>query len=836
MNNAAIGMILISSGGYAAGVFFPEQNRMLFPLILLVLAAGGYLANRKKNDQTARLFGVATVVNITWLASTYAQGLTLPMAERLAAIPSLSGWARRIPVIAALAPPLLLSTGITLVFVRQSQGEKMQARMRQITDAARQQGWIATLLSLGKTNTIIDLSYMDVEICKDVDTNEPVALTGKDRFLHTGIFGPTGCGKTSSIIKPMAYQDLQRIADGHKLGLTFIEPSGDLAEWVAEKCDKLNIPCVHVDPERPDTKKFNTMQGKDNDVAEATRAVLKSMFGKQEAFFATVQETMARNTVLLLKRIHGDHIDFTTVMRILRNTNELQQSVSLYKRIRGNDDLAEYFDAEVFGSMQDKLYQFAAGLRQQMADIGTNELLQRVMNGPSDIILDDHLERGGQVLAVNTAMGPLGKLGDVFGQFVMMHMQNAVFRRDGDEWTRTPHVLYVDEFPRYINPDFDRFLTLARKYRCAAVLALQNSSQLLKADSREFRETVLANTRNKIWFGGLPESDAKWVERECGMVEVIDTKKSFDHHPILPSVFPERVQESAKLEPRFHYTKVMELDSFHIIHKRIQNGRPMAPGEGVCSFIRENDKKKPVSPIRDALNRFRALEERMEAYTAQGGSQEEALDLLQETARLKGEVFRLDSMVREKNRWPWEKAASRVMEDIVRRAIDQLERWEQVLAMPAEPGEEKHEEVTTSEKEVAMASEAIIPEAQPIVFLDDDLAVGGPTSNTQPVPVVSSEAPAAPVPPIEPQKENVPQQKSTGAMPPVDVSQLKVGKRIPGWTCPLCGRSLILRNSKHGLFAGCSGFIETGCAGKTKLPKEMLEEIRRLQAAQTEGR
>lgn len=52
----------------------------------------------------------------------------------------------------------------------------------------------------------------------------------------------------------------------------------------------MDIPYIYSDPESPDLHRFNVMEGDMDDVAEATAAVLQSLFGKQEAFFQTVQE------------------------------------------------------------------------------------------------------------------------------------------------------------------------------------------------------------------------------------------------------------------------------------------------------------------------------------------------------------------------------------------------------------------------------------------------------------------------------------------------------------------------------------------------------------------
>ncbi|MBC7337540.1 MAG: TraM recognition domain-containing protein, partial [Clostridia bacterium] len=195
---------------------------------------------------------------------------------------------------------------------------------------------------------------------------------------------------------------------------------------------------------------------------------------------------------------------------------------------------SQFFRQELLGG-SGKMYEHILGLRLQLEDITGNALLQRVLMGKSDVNLDRHLEGGG-VLVVNTAMGRLGKLGDVFGQFVMMHFQNAVFRRPGDETTRPPHVLYVDEFSRYVNPDFERLLAIGRSFRCACVLALQTTSQLLLEERPAFRDIVLEDCRNKIVLALGSAEDAKRFAAEFGENLVVRRARTLKRDPVV--IFP----------------------------------------------------------------------------------------------------------------------------------------------------------------------------------------------------------------------------------------------------------------------------------------------------------
>ncbi|MGI9862923.1 type IV secretion system DNA-binding domain-containing protein [Moorella naiadis] len=411
----------------------------------------------------------------------------------------------------------------------------------------------------------------------DVQVAPGIIVKGEDRFLHTMIVGTIGTGKTSRTLKPMIWQDLQAIKAGERIGITVIEPKGDFSADVAEMARSLGIPVMYLNPEDPNSPRFNPLEGDAMTAAEIMRTVLQSLFGKQEAFFRQAQEVAARNTVLLLKAAYGDRVDIKRMAEALRNEEMLKACLDTVERKQGRSSLTEYFRQEVLGSNKEKMAQHTLGLRLQLEDITGNEMLNKVLVGKSDINLDKHLEGGG-VFVVNTAMGRLGKLGDVFGQFVMMHLQAAVFRRPGNEMTRPYHVLYVDEFPRYVNPDFERLLAIGRSFRCAAVLALQTTSQLLLESKPAFRDIVLENCRNKIILNLGSAEDAKRFAAEFGERLVVKRSRSYNRDSLIFLPLHENsIREDEKYEQRFNYTDMMEMPAFHGVVKVVVDGKPQPP-------------------------------------------------------------------------------------------------------------------------------------------------------------------------------------------------------------------------------------------------------------------
>jgi hypothetical protein len=415
---------------------------------------------------------------------------------------------------------------------------------------------------------------------------------GDDPFTHTIIFGPTRCGKTSTLLKPLIFQILLAKLRGIPVGLSVIEPKGDLARMVAEMSKEMELPYTYIDPDKEETDAFNPMIGDIDDVAEATVAVLQGLFGKQEAFFRTVQELSSRNVTKLLKELQGNDLDLMDVIQTLRDPELLEARVNLLEQRKGQSDLTQFFKAELLGTLRDQYYRFVIGLRAQLENITGNRHLKKIMSGRNSINIDEHFANGG-IFAVNTSMGKLRKAGDAFGQFVIMHLQSGTFRRPGTERTRVPHFLIVDEYSRYINPDVELFLSIAAEYRVAGVFATQSLGQLEmesgQISARAMKKAILTSCRNKIAFGGLSWEDAEEMAKEFGKKKIIMRQASYKTKMIMPNLYPSDFRDTEQEVFRFDPTFLMDgMPRFHFVYKLLQDGHPQPPALGKGQFIPKN--------------------------------------------------------------------------------------------------------------------------------------------------------------------------------------------------------------------------------------------------------
>ncbi|WP_157049096.1 type IV secretory system conjugative DNA transfer family protein [Syntrophomonas palmitatica] len=447
-------------------------------------------------------------------------------------------------------------------------------------------------------NQLSNTTHPDICICKN-KMGGPVILKGMDRYLHTLLIGVTGTGKTSALLEPMIWQDLKNYRAGKQLGITVVAPDSEFPNKIKKWCQGLGVPYYAVDLDDPNSNKFNPLEGDATTVSEIMRTVLRATFGDQEAFFAQAQELHAKNTMLLLKRLRGDNLNLMDVYRALMDIEGMQTLVEDYEEQYGEDVITEYFKKEAFGRNRDKLHQFAMGLRLQISDLLTNETIRNVLVGKSDISLDHVMSEGG-VLLFNTSLGKMGYMSRIFGQFLIMHIQNAVFRRPGTEFTRIPHYLYIDELPIYFNPELENLLNIGRKYRCACTFTIQGPSQLeIGKQGQATREKIMNGCRNKIILGVDSARDAKLLSETFGEQEKTEIKKNRKRFALLPDSYA----ETDKLKARFDYTKFLELPRWHGYVKLVQDGAALEPLEGIfehpAEFIarveRELQKNKRIS-------------------------------------------------------------------------------------------------------------------------------------------------------------------------------------------------------------------------------------------------
>ncbi|WP_422424525.1 DNA translocase FtsK [Bacillus sp. PSXD-155] len=334
-------------------------------------------------------------------------------------------------------------------------------------------------------------------------------------------------------------------------GVTVIEPSNDLCQKVFKLVQAHKIPAssiYYIDPTNPDTKNINILRGPVDKVAEVFAMVIQGLSESNNAFFEQAQRNHLKQHIYLLK-LHNPQKDVTfddlismydDVERVHRMHKLLKIQVEKlydfvqsgaasrdqkneYQIIKGidewfNNTICEKTDFQgepaVYKSGKyrgqpmhyDREEEYVKGLRNILKDLASNVLIRRVLFGKSDFDFDIHLEQGGILLA-NTAKGELAELSNVLGKFVLLSMQNAVFRRKPN--VLPYHHIIVDKFPDFIVRPFKEFPAQSRKYKVILTIASQTLSQLALDFTEQYMFTLLGSFRNKMIFGDVTPYDAK---------------------------------------------------------------------------------------------------------------------------------------------------------------------------------------------------------------------------------------------------------------------------------------------------------------------------------------
>lgn len=422
-------------------------------------------------------------------------------------------------------------------------------------------------------------------------------------------------------------------------GVTVIEPSNDLCQKVFKLVQAHKIPAssvYYIDPTNPDTKNINILRGPVDKVAEVFAMVIQGLSESNNAFFEQAQRNHLKQHIYLLK-LHNPQKDVTfddliemydDVERVHRMHKLLKVQVEKlydfvqsgaasrdqkneYKIIKGID---EWFDNTIREKMDfqgepavyksgkyrgqpmhyDREEEYVKGLRNILKDLASNVLIRRVLFGKSDFDFDVHLEQGG-ILLVNTAKGELADLSNVLGKFVLLSMQNAVFRREPN--VSPYHHIIVDEFPDYVVRPFKEFPAQSRKYKVILTIASQTLSQLALDFTEQYMFTLLGSFRNKMIFGDVTPYDAKIFS------DMFGEKEEFKEAESEQGISPMQENPVSRLGSTYQKTKEVVMSP----------GDIMAQGAFICAarIVQDNH----VQPVQQITSNFVPKEEFAQATT-----------------------------------------------------------------------------------------------------------------------------------------------------------------------------------------------------------------------------
>lgn len=198
------------------------------------------------------------------------------------------------------------------------------------------------------------------------------------------------------------------------------------------------------------------------------------------------------------------------------------------------------------------------------------------------------MEQGG-ILLVNTAKGELAELSNVLGKFVLLSMQNAVFRRKPN--VSPYHHIIVDEFPDFVVRPFKEFPAQSRKYKVILTIASQTLSQLALDFTEQYMFTLLGSFRNKMIFGDVTPYDAKIFS------DMFGEKEEFKEAESEQGISPMQDNPVSRLGSTYQKAKEVVMSP----------GDIMAQGAFICAarIVQDNH----VQPVQQITSNFVPKEE-----------------------------------------------------------------------------------------------------------------------------------------------------------------------------------------------------------------------------------
>ena len=315
------------------------------------------------------------------------------------------------------------------------------------------------------------------------------------------------------------------------LGLTLIAPDYEVVGHMIDVCKNFGLSYNIIDPNNQNSIGLNPFVYDDSSkIAITISSVLKAMYNTShsdvdEAYKEDIVMQAIENLVILLKEMYprmneGKLPNLEDMLKMFTNFELIEKMCEI---LAHNEDLKSkysiqlaYFKKNFYANSIGKsniekyLYTIISQLDNLLRIPGIKSIL---CNRHNNLDFDKMLANA-DVTFLCTRRGDLGATNHkAFGLFFLISMQNAVLRRPGNEKSRVPNFLYIDEFPDFICKATEPIFTMYRKYKVGTVISAQNLEQLNVSGAKQ---TILSNCASKIFTGGGVISELEWWSSEFG--------------------------------------------------------------------------------------------------------------------------------------------------------------------------------------------------------------------------------------------------------------------------------------------------------------------------------
>lgn len=352
---------------------------------------------------------------------------------------------------------------------------------------------------------------LDIYFAKNTygGTETKIGLTADERRRHVYILGATGTGKSTMLLS-MVEQDLKNYK-----GLCLIDPHGDLIEQALSVIPRERISdVVYFNPDdisypmginllelTPGLSSENAVREKEF-IAESIISVFHKIYS--DKYSGPRMEYILRNTI---------HTAFTVPDATLFTVYKLLINTSYRKGVtRGltDENLKDFWKYEFAKAGDYQKVKMISPITNKIGRFLFSPTAKRILEQGKSTINFDTILNEGKILLCNLSKGKIGEdNSEVFGVLIMAKIQLAALKRARMKpEDRKDFYLYVDEFQNFATQAFAQILSEARKYRLAAILAHQTTSQI---EENSLVNVTLANTGTVICFRTANPEDERMI-------------------------------------------------------------------------------------------------------------------------------------------------------------------------------------------------------------------------------------------------------------------------------------------------------------------------------------
>lgn len=473
-------------------------------------------------------------------------------------------------------------------------------------EISKEMGYTALRTGIASLNCPYDNNYLNENFTLNMLTPNPEKLDLYNAYMKKMILSSSN-GK-------YIYRDF---------GLTYLSADYDSVERMLGVAKNFKIKVNLIDPNNYDSPGMNPFVYDDPiKTGIAISSVLKGLYATsrpdlQMAFRENAAIQIIENLSILLKemypRLHDGDLpnledmlnmmnDFSLVEDMCNQMKEIPELVDKYKI------LIKYFENNFYANGNDitntkqSIYTASAELDNLLRYPGVKNIL---CNRNNNLEFDKALANG-EVTFVCTRRGDLGaNAHKAFGIFFLLLMQQSVLSRPGNDNTRIPHFLYIDDFPEFLCKAIEPIFTVYRKYKVGNILCAQTLSQLEGEGKENFKDEILANCVNKCIFGNALPDDVKWWETELeqkrewswnSSYETDTDKDNYGYDSKLGNI-------EFKWKPNYAAGKIMSLKSKQILFKIKDSKGKSHVAKGKLDFL-EAKYKEPKHPKEYNFEKF----------------------------------------------------------------------------------------------------------------------------------------------------------------------------------------------------------------------------------------